>query len=173
MALDATPGGAAADSYATVADLTAYLDAHVSGAAASAKTTDEKERALKTATRQLDSFLAWAGAPASQTQALAVPRVGLVDPNTLAPIAATVVPTRVKWATCEQARLLLVVGDRAVDGDVEREGLASLKAGSVELEFRDKAPQAVVAPSAYAFVAAWAVPVGQVGLGGTISLARR
>lgn len=176
MALDATPGGAAADSYATLAEFDAYLAAHLDGAAVATKTNDQKERALKTATRQMDAYLVWGGSAVTLTQALAVPRSGLTDPQTGATISTATIPARVRNACCEQARLLLASGDRTTESAADAEGLEAIKAGSVELRFKSGSGgnevRSALAPSAYAFIASWVTQAGQVGAGGAIALAR-
>ena len=75
----ATPNAANANSYLTLADAQAIIDGFVQDAditAWASATTDQKNRALFTATQRLDreQFL---GAPATDTQALQWPRTGV------------------------------------------------------------------------------------------------
>ena len=72
VSIDATAGGASANSYMTLAQADAYVDAMVLGTDAakwSSATDDQKNRALATATQRLDRerFL---GAKANDPQAL-------------------------------------------------------------------------------------------------------
>lgn len=81
MALDATPGGAAADSYLTVAgaDALSVDDLGPEVDAWTAATTATKEKALKRATREIDAYLRSGWARYSSTQALRFPRARDVD----------------------------------------------------------------------------------------------
>lgn len=95
LALDATVGGAAANSYATVEDADEALDYRVGAAAWSGLAADDKIRALVTATRDLDT-LEFIGVRATSTQALEWPRTGT-------PYPADVVPAAIVMATVERA----------------------------------------------------------------------
>jgi hypothetical protein len=75
----------------------------------------------------------WTGAPATATQRLAWPRIGMVDVNGFA-IAPTVIPQDLKDAVSEFAGQLLG-GDRSLDNSVIVQGISSIKAGSVALSF--------------------------------------
>lgn len=84
IVLDATIGGANANTYLTLVDATAIIDGFVESAAVAAWNsgqTDGKNRALYTATQRLDRerFL---GARATDTQALQWPRTGVRKPDT-------------------------------------------------------------------------------------------
>jgi hypothetical protein len=84
VTIDATAGGASANSYLTLAAANDYVDAMVEGsdvAAWSSATTDQKNRALTYAAQRLDRerFL---GARATDTQALQWPRTGVRKPDT-------------------------------------------------------------------------------------------
>ena len=84
VTIDATAGGASANSYLTLAEANAYVDAMVEGADVSAwasATDDQKNRALTYATQRLDRerFL---GARATDTQGLQWPRTGVRKPDT-------------------------------------------------------------------------------------------
>ena len=103
-AINSTVGGASANSYITIAQGTAYADDVLGTTAWSTATTDNRTRALLAATARLDE-LAWIGARASSTQALAWPRTdaacGEFD------YAADVIPAEVQEATWQLAELLL------------------------------------------------------------------
>jgi hypothetical protein len=84
VVIDATAGGANANSYLTLAAAQAIIDGFVQDADVTAwasATTDQKNRALFTATQRLDRerFL---GARATDTQALQWPRTGVRKPDT-------------------------------------------------------------------------------------------
>jgi hypothetical protein len=84
ISIDATVGGANANSYLTLNNAQAIIDGFVQDADVTAwasATTDQKNRALFTATQRLDRerFL---GARATDTQALQWPRTGVRKPDT-------------------------------------------------------------------------------------------
>jgi hypothetical protein len=97
VTIDATAGGANANSYLTLADAQAIVDGMVEDADVTAwasATTDQKNRALYTATQRLDRerFL---GARATDTQALQWPRTGVRKPDTYVNTYATGFPFRI------------------------------------------------------------------------------
>lgn len=103
----ATVGSASANSFVTLAEAATYVESRLNATAwESTATTDEKNRALVEATRWL-TVLGWYGARVDTTQALSWPRSWAPDPDSpnLAYnyFATTVVPQRVKDATCELA----------------------------------------------------------------------
>lgn len=84
IALNATVGSASANSYLTLADAQAIIDGLVEDddvAAWGTATTDQKNRALYTATQRLDRER-YLGARATDTQALQWPRTGVRKPDT-------------------------------------------------------------------------------------------
>lgn len=78
MALDATPAGTAADSYLTVADADALagedIGPEVDAWVSAATTVDRKERCLKRATREIDTYLRSGWPRYAAAQALRFPR---------------------------------------------------------------------------------------------------
>lgn len=86
LTLDATPGGPASNSYATVAQAVALASYRIGGAAFVALTSDQQIQALVTAARDIDSsagvspgFIGgFIGDQASDAQAMAWPRTGTV-----------------------------------------------------------------------------------------------
>ena len=97
VTIDATAGGANANSYLTLSDAQAIVDGMVEDADVTAwasATTDQKNRALYTATQRLDRerFL---GARATDTQALQWPRTGVRKPDTYVNTYATGFPFRI------------------------------------------------------------------------------
>ena len=97
VAIDATVGGANANSYLTLADAQAMIDGMVQNADVTAwasATTDAKNRALVTATQRLDRerFL---GARTDDTQALQWPRSGVRKPDTYINTYAVGFPFRI------------------------------------------------------------------------------
>lgn len=97
ISLDATVGGANANSYLTLVAAEAIVDGLVQDADVTAwasATTDQKNRALYTATQRLDRerFL---GARATDTQALQWPRTGVRKPDTYINTYAVGFPFRI------------------------------------------------------------------------------
>lgn len=151
--LDATAGGANANSYLTVAEFLAYLETAYE-LTENPNVLDDAPL-LGLATRTLNSIYSgkrrlirpkgeaayylitpsWTGSPATTTQALPWPRIGMFDRNGNA-IASNVIPQALKDATAELARQFKV-GDRTLDSDVSIQGITSVRAGSVSVSFKD------------------------------------
>ena len=100
-AIDATVGGASANSYVTLAAADTYFETTPDSGTWIDKTTDQKNRALISATRWIDA-LSFYGDRCTDTQALKWPRdnytVDGVD------LACTLIPDGIKTATYELAR---------------------------------------------------------------------
>ena len=97
VTIDATAGGANANSYLTLTDAQAIVDGLVEDADVTAwasATTDQKNRALYTATQRLDRER-FIGARATDTQALQWPRTGVRKPDTYVNNYATGFPFRI------------------------------------------------------------------------------
>ena len=97
ITIDATPSGANANSYQTLADAQAIVDGMVQDAdvtAWAAATTDAKNRALYTATQRLDRER-FIGARSTDTQALQWPRTGVRKPDTYINTYAVGFPFRI------------------------------------------------------------------------------
>jgi hypothetical protein len=97
IVLDATVGGASANTYVTLAEATAIIDGFVEDADVqhwNSGNTDSRNRALFTATQRLDRerFL---GARATDTQALQWPRTGVRKPDTYINTYAVGFPFRI------------------------------------------------------------------------------
>jgi len=151
--IDATVGGAAANSYCTIAEGTAYHETHPYATVWEDAGDDERCRALQTATRLLDQWYEWTGVAVGSTQALLWPRIDVIGPNGYLE-ASDAIPTRLRDATAELARQLLA-GDRTADSDIETQGLKSLKAGSVELAFSGAAVGKVIPDAVAGFVSVY------------------
>jgi len=165
VTINATPADPNANSYETHDEANAYFESRLpivppwlaSGEVA----------ALVMATRVLDAGLrpqrlfvpasaghdayyrvrrTWSGLPATTTQRLAWPRVGMKDQNGNA-IPDTVIPYALKEAQSELAGQLLK-GDRTLDNDIIVQGITSLRAGPVSLSFKDSGLFAQVIPDA-------------------------
>lgn len=153
----ATPGAANANSFETLAEALAYFETRfgVPGWDVEWELVDNQSAMLVMATRTIVSlfsprralvrdkdmgpyyrtFPTWTGSPASATQALPWPRIGMFDRNGNA-IASNVIPQALKDAESEMANQL-AKADRTLDNDISIQGITSVKAGSVALTFKD------------------------------------
>lgn len=136
MALVTTPGGATANSYASLAEANAYHTDHLYASAWVAALDPEKEAGLIMATRLLDAMpRAWTGGAKSVVQALGWPRTGMSSRNGFA-LATTKIPVPLKNAEAELARQL-IEGNLTETDAVAAKGIKSLKAGPVALTFKE------------------------------------
>ena len=97
VSIDATAGGASANSYITLTEANTFVEAMISSSDVSKWTTgedDSRNRALAAAAQRLDRerFL---GARATDTQALQWPRTGVRKPDTYVNTYATGFPFRI------------------------------------------------------------------------------
>ena len=154
-AINATTGSASANSYLTIAAADTIAESMLGTLAWTTATSDQKTRALITATRGLDT-LTWIGDRATTTQALDWPRSNVscdgVD------YADDIIPEQIKYSTFDLANALLTTptllqsstGTSAeIVPGVPNRDLARLKLDVMELEWRtdvSSASQAVVSP---------------------------
>jgi hypothetical protein len=164
--IDAAVGGASSNSYETHAEANTYFDERLP--LNPPWVTSGQEAVLIMATRLLDALAQpfktffpamngspayyrvrrqWTGSPATATQRLAWPRVGMYDSNGNA-IASNVIPIELKWAESELAGQLLKA-DRTLDNDVIVQGVTSVKAGSVALTFKENIIPQVIPDAVY------------------------
>jgi len=137
MTLVATPGSSTANTYATLQEAKLYCTNNLYTAEWDAATDSQRESALIMATRLLDADKwPWKGSAASATQALCWPRSGMTG-RTGFPIQSDVLPQELKDAVSEFAKQL-VASDRTGDNDPVRQGITSVKAGSVSISFDPK-----------------------------------
>jgi hypothetical protein len=137
MALDSTAGGAAAESFFSISEADAYFS-NRGVTAWAAGSTPAKEQAARLGTQYLENTYRgkWVGLTATQTQALAWPRVDgsrggqgrsfgygytfpLYDINGWQ-IDSTVIPAQVKYAAMQAA--LLALGGTTLEPTLERGG---------------------------------------------------
>ena len=136
LTLVATPGAPNANSYATAADADAYFEGQaqqgqwlaVDGGGDRVRSEGDRERYLVAATRLLDQHVTWQGYAASQTQALAWPRQGMIDPITLASIPNDAVHQWIRNATAEFAEQL-AAENRTADNDLVVNDLLAMDTG--------------------------------------------
>lgn len=112
VTIDATVGGASANSFCELVEAQAFLDGKLpSPTAWDAAATDTKNRALVSATRWL-CRLSWIGRRVDTTQALEWPRQDATDPDDPDgfDFDTDEVPQDVKDATAELAALMVAAG---------------------------------------------------------------
>ncbi|MBT4081900.1 MAG: hypothetical protein HOE82_14930 [Gammaproteobacteria bacterium] len=131
MSLDATIGGASSDSYITVAASDTYHSNHLYATAWTGASTDDKEKALKMATRILDERLSWIGDKHTEAQALRWPRSSVRDKDGYS-VATTEIPTDITNATAEFARHLISSDLTAAS---EGKGIGAIKADKINVKF--------------------------------------
>lgn len=111
VTIDATVGGASANSFVTLAEAQAYCDSRLNESLWEAAATDSKNRALVEATRELCTRT-YVGVQATSTQALRWPR--MFAPNPDDPYQywylTSIIPQRIKDATCELALQFIKAG---------------------------------------------------------------
>lgn len=133
MSLDVTVGGAAAESYVSVADATTYLTARgVADSAFKSKDTTAKEAALRKATTYIDSYYTFKGTKATEAQALQWPRYDVWAFGYL--VSNSIVPQRVKDACCELA-LKAIAADIAPD--IEPQKVVAESVGPLSVTYSD------------------------------------
>jgi hypothetical protein len=166
--IDATVGGASANSYCTLVEANAYHDTRLQSTSWDDASNDQRNRALITATSLLDEHLEWGGNAVDEDQALCWPRSEMYDRNGNA-IDDDAIPSKLKAATAEFARLL-IDADRMAD---TTEGIAAASVGSIEVQFdaANPAPRKVVPEAVYEMVKLW-VEGSPYGSGGVVPLVR-
>ena len=136
--IDATVGGASANSFATEAEADTYHESLIQNRVSSWVNADStvKIPALITAARIMDERYEWRGFTADEDQRLLWPRNGILDVLKISIIAEDVIPQRLKDAQSEFARII-IEDDPSVDNPVIVQGLTALTAGPVSLKFKD------------------------------------
>ena len=143
MALDATVGGASADSYATLIEAVTILGARLQTGAWDDAVEDVQEIAMRAAAIMLDT-LDLGGYRVSRTQARRFPRYAVCDRDGFQ-IDSTTIPGDVKRAQVELSVTLLekvaaVSGTSGANTILSAlTGLSSVKVGSLEVKKEDSA----------------------------------
>jgi len=133
----ATPNAANANSYLTLADAQAIIDGFVQDADVTAwatATTDQKNRALFTATQRLDRER-YLGARATDTQSLQWPRTGVRRPDTYINTYAVGFPFRISTDYFDDDEILATYLHNNPDG-IGLSGLEdykNVKIGSIDV----------------------------------------
>ena len=112
VTIDATVGGASANSFVLLAAATTYAEGKFPAPSTwTSASDDDKNRALVSATRWL-SGLSWVGERVDTTQVLSWPRQDATNPDDPSGFdySTTALPTRVTDATCELALAFVAAG---------------------------------------------------------------
>jgi hypothetical protein len=119
MPLDVTVGGAAANSYASIAEADGFAASDLGrfAEAWTKATTEQKEAALRRAAQEIDAFVGIRPEEAYYfgVQTLVFPRVGDLDL-----VGTVIIPTRVKRAQYLQAAYLVAAADQIDDAALRR-----------------------------------------------------
>jgi hypothetical protein len=174
MTLDATVGGANANSWGTVAEAEAYFATRLFSTVWTSLSADDKPIALIAGTRAIQSKVTedwtkanllgdgtkriltelttdencnvvWTGEPTDAIQALLWPRIGMKTPTGF-DLASDVIPQRLKEFQFEVS-LKLAEADRTNENAATAQGLQSLTAGPVSLGWKDTAPNPLTFPN--------------------------
>ena len=150
--INATVGSASANSYLTIAAADAIADTMLGTLEWTTATTDERTRALITATNGLET-LEWIGARASSTQALSWPRTDASCGDKA--YDDDEIPLEVELSCFDLAEALLVTptllqspaggGGELVPGVPNRD-LSRLKLDVMEIEWRDNSAASTTKP---------------------------
>lgn len=119
---------------------------------------DDIARLLIQATRWIRAKQCFTGSPSTTTQSLPWPRTGMLDANGNA-IPDDVIPEDLKLATVTLA-VQLAKEDVTAGNEVAAQGITKIKAGPVELNFKDEIAVTALPPSVSSlFPASWLCPV--------------
>jgi hypothetical protein len=160
MTLDAEVASATADSYLTVAaaDALAAADVGPETTAWAAATTDEKERALKRATREIDAYLTTRWPPYDRTTQALSERVFPRAIDYTGSPAVPYIPRNIKLATYEQATYVHA-NNATIDRGAARRASGRSSASEPNTSYTEApdAAAAVMSPAALHYLAAFAV----------------
>ncbi len=159
-------GVADANSYASIATITAWVLTNPHDTTWSALTDAQKNGYAVMSCRVLNEQMDWDGWQSDADQALDLPRSGMVDKNGNS-IDNDESPTEVQNAQCELARLL-AIEDRTADPGTA--GFKEIGVGSIKLVI-DKADSVpTLAKAVYSMVHAFGAKAILKGIGQTVRL---
>lgn len=128
ITIDATVGGASANSYRTLADTLTYFEGRLNATGFTGATADNQNRALVQAARRMDQ-LPWVSQKAASTQALSWPRWDAVDEDGNS-VSSDTIPVSIKDGQCELALYML---NKDLLADTGLEGFANVKVGPIDV----------------------------------------
>lgn len=160
MAIDATPGGIASDSYATLAEAEAYLGARLYADAWSSATEAQKEAALKWATSLVDTLdFPHPSKIATETQRLRWPRAHVYTPDGIS-VASNAIPRFLREAVIEFA-LALLEDNRAAESGLAQ--FEEITVGAIVIRKDRTSRRPLVPPAAWNLLAPYALMPGGSG----------
>lgn len=154
MALDATVGGASANSYLTVADATAILADRPRVDLWDDADPEDQAKYLVWATQLIEDQVCWKGTRTTTTQALQWPRIGVETRDHDAFIPDNIIPSFLKRATALEALYLLRSDPTALPANETARGIKSVTADTVAVEFAE--PGKIIPPAAMLSEEVWA-----------------
>jgi len=156
-----------ANAYASVADADAYHAGHLYADTWTKASQQDREKALIMVTRLLDENVEWAGSKEDSENALQWPRIGAYDRGGWL-VGSDEIPTDLKRATAEFARLMLVE-DRTAFDQPDAAGFRRVRAGSLEFEVNHADRKQLIPSRIVAMIA----PFGRIAIGsGVLRLVR-
>lgn len=159
LVVETGAGLATANSYCNEDEADLYHEKHYYASTWTSATSDNKEIALMWATRLIDEQVEWAGVAVGTTQALMWPRNLVYDRNGYA-ILSTTIPTWLKEATAEFARLLLDE-NRTAETNRDLVGFKEMKIGPLELKVDSFNKKSVLPPSVWSMIRFYCTKVGK------------
>lgn len=148
MAIDATPGGAAADSYITLVDANTYFSARLHIENWEAASDGDKEAALQWAARVLDGLI-WKGTKVNDVQALRWPRYSVLDIDEQEYLDHLTIPAFLSSAAAELAFTLLGSDITATPGT---DGFKEIKVGEIGIKLDDLRNRPDMLPRSVSFL---------------------
>ena len=159
-------GVTGANSYASILTIDAYVLTNPHDSTWTALTEAQKNGYAVWSCRVLNEQMNWDGWQVSDTQALDLPRSGMIDKNGNA-IDDDEIPSEVVNAQCELARLF-AIGDRTADNDMA--GFKQIEVGSINLVADKSDRPNVLAPSVYNMIKWYGSKTTSKGIGQTIRI---
>lgn len=140
-------GSATANSFGTVAEADTYFNTQYHPDAPwEDLDADVKAKVLIMAAQWMSSLIEWTGYVVDATQSLPWPRSGMLKRNMLEYVAEDEIPSEVKYAQFELARLL-GYEDRTVESEITAKSITSLKVSNIEMTFKELAMDEPMIPS--------------------------
>lgn len=138
VAIDATVGGASANSYVTLATANTYVEGRLNASTWDAASDDNKNRALVEAALELQ-YMRWLGERVTDTQALSWPREWVVNPDdpNYDYYDETAIPDRIATAQCELAFQFIKAGSTDVAALDSLYGIKRKKVDVLETEYTE------------------------------------
>ena len=159
LILIATAGASNANSYCTAAEGETYHEKRLHIEDWSGASTSEREAALVWASRLLDDSMDWYGWKNSSAQAMRWPRSGVYGPDGY-PITSTAIPSFLRDATAEYARLL-IAEDRTLETNRDLKGYKMMQIGDLKIVIDPTTGKPVTPKSVWQMIREYCVRIGR------------